>query len=72
MKLYETALFPVTPKLVTTTDATGSYRFSALDAPVDYVIAVFASPDASDPLDSEVIRTQPGANITVPDFVIRQ
>jgi hypothetical protein len=71
MKLYEAALFPVTPKAITTTDATGAYSFGALDAPVSYVVAVFASPDASDPLDSEVVRTQPGANIAVPDFVIR-
>ena len=70
MKLYEAALFPVTPKATTTTDANGAYSFGALDAPVNYVVAVFASPDASDPLDSEVVRTQPGANIALPDFVI--
>jgi hypothetical protein len=35
------------------------------------VVAVFASPDASDPLDSEVVRTQPGADIVLPDFVIQ-
>jgi hypothetical protein len=71
MKLYEAALFPVTPKAVTTTDSTGAYSFGALDAPVNYVVAVFASPDASDPLDSEVVRTQPGVDIVLPDFVIQ-
>jgi hypothetical protein len=71
MKLYEAALFPVTPKAITTTDSTGAYSFGALDAPVNYVVAVFASPDASDPLDSEVVRTQPGADIVLPDFVIQ-
>jgi hypothetical protein len=71
MKLYDAALFPVTPRATTTTDATGAYSFGALDAPVSYVVAVFPSPDASDPLDSEVVRTQPGANIAVPDFIVR-
>jgi hypothetical protein len=70
VKLYEAALFPVTPKLITTTNSSGGYSFGGLDAPVDYVVAVFASPDASDPLDSEVVRTQPGANVTLPDFVL--
>ena len=61
---------PGDAEAITTTDATGAYSFGALDAPVNYVVAVFASPDASDPLDSEVIRTQPGANIALPDFVV--
>jgi hypothetical protein len=72
MKLYEPALFPVTALATTTTDANGAYSFGALDAPTNYVVAVFASPEASDPLDSEVIRTQPGANIAVADFVVRR
>ena len=72
VKLYEPALFPVTPKAITTTNATGAYSFGRLDAPTSYVIAVFASADASDPIDSEIVRTQPGANVPVPDFVIQQ
>jgi hypothetical protein len=70
MRLYDAALFPVTPRATIATDANGAYSFGALDAPVNYVVAVFASPDASDPLDSEVVRTQPGANVALPDFVI--
>jgi hypothetical protein len=70
VRLYEPALFPVTAKATTTTDSAGNYSFGALEAPTSYVVAIFASSTASDALDSQVVRTQPGANIVLPDFVI--
>jgi hypothetical protein len=72
MKLYEAALFPIEGAELDTvlTDPDGGYRFDGLDAPIDYVVAVYASSDASDPLDSQVRRTEPGVDSILDDFVI--
>jgi hypothetical protein len=52
------------------TDASGRYSFSNLDAPADYVVAVYAGPTAADPLDSTTMRTEPGTVTTVPPFTV--
>jgi hypothetical protein len=54
----------------TATDANGNYTFAAVDAPFDYVVAVYASGDAADPLDSELVRTQPSTAVVAPTFRI--
>ncbi|MGB0112404.1 MAG: carboxypeptidase regulatory-like domain-containing protein [Ilumatobacteraceae bacterium] len=69
VRLYDPALFPVTPRATTQTDpTTGTYTFDSLDAPENYVVAVFDGPNAPNAIDSEVVRTEPGLEIPVPDF----
>ena len=53
-----------------TTDSTGTYRFSSLDAPRSYVIAVFDTLVSADPLNVKVVTTQPGVNSTVSDIPV--
>jgi len=66
VKLFEPSLFPVLPITDVQTDTTGNYEFTALNAPTSYVVAVYASPDAADPLDSVVVITEPGIANVVP------
>jgi len=69
VKLFTPALFPVTALATVQSDpTTGAYSFGSLDAPASYVIAVFDSAAAANPIDSEVVATEPGLNIVVPDF----
>jgi hypothetical protein len=70
VKLFEPALFPNNPLTTVTTDATGRYTFFSLDAPTNYVVAVFAGESAADPLDSAVVPTAPGQQSTAPTFTI--
>jgi hypothetical protein len=73
VRLFVPANFPgsaAAAAVSTTTDANGNYVFTAVDAPFDYVVAVYAAADAADPLDSEVVRTQPSTAVTAPVFRI--
>jgi hypothetical protein len=58
------------PVATTTTDTNGNYTFPALNAPQNYVVAVFQTPASADALDSQLILTQPSAQLTVPPFMI--
>jgi hypothetical protein len=72
VKLFLPSQFPNGDVLQTVaTDAEGRYSFANLNAPADYVVAVYAGPAAADPLDSATIRTEPGAVSTVPPFVVQ-
>ena len=71
VKLFLPNQFPNGTVLQTVqTDASGRYSFSNLDAPADYVVAVYAGPTAADPLDSATMRTEPGTVTTVPAFTV--
>lgn len=52
------------------TDMNGQYEFDALVAPQNYVIAVYQSLSSPDPLDSQLILTQPSTEFPVPPFQI--
>ncbi len=54
----------------TTTDANGNFTFNALNAPQNYVVAVYQNASSPDPLDSQLILTQPSTQLTVPTFQI--
>jgi len=71
VRLFEPSLFPVQALAETQTDDTGSYSFLSLDAPASYVVAVYASTTAADPLDSEVVRTEPGVPTLVPTITVQ-
>ena len=58
------------PLDTTTTDSTGSYTFTSLEAPKSYVIAVFDTLISFDPLNVKVVTTAPGVTSTVPDIPI--
>lgn len=47
------------------TDADGNFTFEGLEAPADYIIAVFLTETAVDPLASLAIPTQPGQTVPV-------
>ena len=73
VRLFPAAAFPGTPAQAVntvTTDADGRYVFPSLEAPVNYVVAVYASSTAGDPLDSTLVQTVPSQAITVPTFQI--
>jgi hypothetical protein len=73
VRLFVPANFPGSASAAafgTTTDANGNYSFAAVEAPFDYVVAVYAGADAADPLDSELVRTQPSTAVVAPVFRI--
>jgi Carboxypeptidase regulatory-like domain len=74
VRLYPAAVFPAPPSQAlfsVTTGADGSYTFSALDAPADFVVAVYAAPTSGDALDSVLVQSQPSTAEQVPTFLIR-
>lgn len=70
VRLFDPNRFPNAGELATTvTDGAGNYSFPGLDAPESFVVAVYESPTAADPVDSEVIRTVPSTDLRVPDLL---
>lgn len=70
VRLFDPNRFPNAGELATTvTDAAGNYSFPGLDAPESFVVAVYASDTAADPVDSVVIRTIPSTELPVPDLL---
>jgi hypothetical protein len=68
VRLYPAADFPGQPDDAlqeVRTDANGRYTFGELDAPADFVVAVFANDD-NDVLDSRLVQSQPSAAAEVP------
>jgi hypothetical protein len=73
VRLFPAEAFPGgASEAVVATDGAGNYRFAGLTAPDDFVVAVYASPTAADPLDSELVQSQPSTAVPVPTFMIRQ
>jgi hypothetical protein len=73
VRLFLAENFPAGESLVVAaTDVDGRYRFAGLDAPDDFVVAVYAAATSSDPLDSELVQTHPSEEVTVPDFRLRR
>lgn len=71
VRLFDPALFPNGEPIETTqTDGSGNYEFLSLDAPTVYVVAVYDSASAADPLDSVAIETIPGQDTSVPLFTV--
>ena len=73
VRLYRPADFPGAPSTAlqtVTTDTNGNFLFTALEAPQNFVIAVFQTAASADPLDSQLILTQPSAQLSVPRFMI--
>lgn len=69
VRLFAPADFPGTAAsavAVTQTDGNGAYEFTGLDAPEDFVVAVYLNETAPDPLDSTTVATEPGQNVLVP------
>jgi hypothetical protein len=73
VRLFAPADFPANRDAalqVVTTDPDGNFRFSGLAAPADYIIAVYVSDSAADPLDSALVASQPGEDVAVDPFVV--
>ncbi len=73
VRLFLATKFPGPPSNavdVQTTDSSGRYTFSALEAPENYVIAVYQTALSPEPLDTKLIVTQPGTQLPVPTFEI--
>jgi hypothetical protein len=73
VRLFPAAAFPGIPSQAVNTavaDADGRYVFPSLEAPVNFVVAVYASSTAGDPLDSLLIQTVPSQAVVVPTFQI--
>jgi type II secretory pathway pseudopilin PulG len=71
VRLFLPEQFPQGEALATTTtDANGAYAFAGLEAPANYVVAVYAGATAADPLDSSAVVTEPGRQVTVATFTV--
>ena len=73
VRLYRPADFPGAPSTAiqtVTTDTNGNFLFLTLEAPENFVVAVFQTAPSADPLDSQLILTQPSAQFSVPTFMI--
>ena len=73
VRLFLTANFPgpaSSAVATVTTDLNGVYEFKALVAPQNYVVAVYQTVASPDPLDSQLILTQPSTQFPVPTFQI--
>lgn len=71
VRLYPTASFPGPASSAiasVVTDASGNFTFTSLDAPENFVIAVFATASSPDPVDSRLVLTQPSTQVVVPTF----
>lgn len=71
VRLYPTESFPGPASAAlasVVTDASGAFTFTSLDAPDDFVIAVYATASSPDPVDSRLVLTQPSAQVVVPTF----
>jgi hypothetical protein len=71
VRLYAPQAFPGAPAAaltVTTTAADGTFSFTGLAAPSDFVVAVYSSPTSLDALDSELVASVPGTAVDVPTF----
>jgi hypothetical protein len=74
VRLFVPADFPANRDAalqVVTTDADGNFTFPGLDAPADFVVAVYVSTSAADPLDSALVASQPGEDVALDPFVVR-
>ncbi len=73
VRLYLATKFPgsfADAAATTVTDKDGLYSFTSLDAPQDFVIAVFPNDNSPDPLDSRLVLTEPSKQVTVSVFQI--
>lgn len=69
VRLFAVGTFPGAPGsalATTTTDANGAYTFAALTAPENFVVAVYPSATAADPLASTPAQTQPSTRTVLP------
>lgn len=72
VRLFEPTAFPGgTPLAATTADAEGSFRFEGLEAPEDFIIAVYQNDSAIDALDAIAVATEPGQTVIVPTIDVR-
>ena len=73
VRLFAPADFPANRNAalqIATTDVNGNFRFSGLAAPADYIVAVYVSDSAADPLDSTLVASQPGEDVAIDPFVV--
>lgn len=71
VRLFATDAFPGAPAAAlasVVTDDAGNYSFTGLDAPEDYVVAVYVAADSADPVDSALVVTEPSTDVDVPTF----
>ena len=73
VRLYAPQAFPGSPAAAlqsTVVAADGSYAFVGIDAPRDFVVAVYATATSVDALDSELTSSVPGTEVIVPTFSV--
>lgn len=71
VRLFLPEQFPQGQALATVTvDEGGNYTFAGLDAPANYIVAVYPGASAADPLDSQVVVSRPGEPVAIEPFVL--
>lgn len=75
VRLFVATNFPGPPAnaaRTVSTDVDGRYSLADLEAPENYVVAVYASTTAGDPIDSALVQTVPSQAVQVPTFQVRE
>jgi len=71
VRLFTPDTFPGGAQLaVVSLQPDGTYSFGAILAPANYVVAVYLSSLAVDPLDSELVASVPGESVTISDLIV--
>lgn len=72
VRLFAPTAFPSgTPLAGVAVGADGTFVFEGLDAPADFIIAVYQNDSAIDPLNSIAVASQPGQTVDVPPIDVR-
>ncbi len=73
VRLFRAGDFPGSPGLAFkefTTGATGAYEFLELEAPADFVVAIYVNDISLNPLESRLLVTQPSFALSLDPFEI--
>jgi hypothetical protein len=71
LRLFASNQFPAGETIQrVVTDDNGAYSFPEIDAPETYIVAVYATVNSGEPLDSQIISTKPSDQNNATDFKV--
>jgi hypothetical protein len=71
VRLFLAGDFPRGQSLaVRTTNRSGGYTFGKLDAPADFMVAIYSSENSFQSLDSHFAQSVPSTKVKVQDFLL--
>ena len=70
VRIYLSSSYPVgTPVRTTSTDSTGHYSFADVNAPEDYIVAIYSTSTSTTALDVILVSSIPGVDTPVGDLI---